>query len=384
MDVKDFDYELPEELIAQDPLPDRSSSRLMVMDIDSGKTAHRTFRDVIEYLEPGDCMVINDTKVIPARLLGVKEDTGAHVEILLLRRKQDDIWECLVKPGRKLKPGARVSFGEGLLKAEIVDTVDEGNRLVKFYYEGIFEEVLDRLGEMPLPPYIRHKLEDKNRYQTVYAEHEGSAAAPTAGLHFTKELLQQIQDKGIRILHVTLHVGLGTFRPVKVDKIEDHHMHSEFYIVPEETAELVNRTIAEGHRVISVGTTSTRTLESAAVLNPAYEKLQEEEEKGNKISARKEIIEGKERYVGEDGKIIPKYFLAPKSGWTEIFIYPGYEWKLIDALITNFHLPQSTLVMLVSALSSREKVLAAYREAVEQRYRFFSFGDACLFIRTKI
>lgn len=383
MDVKDFDYELPEELIAQDPLPDRSSSRLMVMDIDSGKTAHRTFRDVIEYLEPGDCMVINDTKVIPARLLGVKEDTGAHVEILLLRRKQDDIWECLVKPGRKLKPGARVSFGEGLLKAEIVDTVDEGNRLVKFYYEGIFEEVLDRLGEMPLPPYIRHKLEDKNRYQTVYAEHEGSAAAPTAGLHFTKELLQQIQDKGIRILHVTLHVGLGTFRPVKVDKIEDHHMHSEFYIVPEETAELVNRTIAEGHRVISVGTTSTRTLESAAVLNPAYEKLQEEEEKGNKISARKEIIEGKERYVGEDGKIIPKYLLAPKSGWTEIFIYPGYEWKLIDALITNFHLPQSTLVMLVSALSSREKVLAAYREAVEQRYRFFSFGDACLFIRTK-
>ena len=384
MDVKDFDYELPEELIAQDPLPDRSSSRLMVMDIDSGKTAHRTFRDVIEYLEPGDCMVINDTKVIPARLLGVKEDTGAHVEILLLRRKQDDIWECLVKPGRKLKPGARVSFGEGLLTAEIVDTVDEGNRRVKFYYEGIFEEVLDRLGEMPLPPYIRHKLEDKNRYQTVYAEHEGSAAAPTAGLHFTKELLQQIQDKGIRILHVTLHVGLGTFRPVKVDKIEDHHMHSEFYIVPEETAELVNRTIAEGHRVISVGTTSTRTLESAAVLNPAYEKLQEEEEKGNKISARKEIIEGKERYIGEDGKIIPKYLLAPKSGWTEIFIYPGYEWKLIDALITNFHLPQSTLVMLVSALSSREKVLAAYREAVEQRYRFFSFGDACLFVRTKI
>ena len=384
MDVKDFDYELPEELIAQDPLPDRSSSRLMVMDIDSGKTAHRTFRDVIEYLEPGDCMVINDTKVIPARLLGVKEDTGAHVEILLLRRKQDDIWECLVKPGRKLKPGARVSFGEGLLKAEIVDTVDEGNRLVKFYYGGIFEEVLDRLGEMPLPPYIRHKLEDKNRYQTVYAEHEGSAAAPTAGLHFTKELLQQIQDKGIRILHVTLHVGLGTFRPVKVDKIEDHHMHSEFYIVPEETAELVNQTIAEGHRVISVGTTSTRTLESAAVLNPAYEKLQEEEEKGNKISARKEIVEGKERYIGEDGKIIPKYLLAPKSGWTEIFIYPGYEWKLIDALITNFHLPQSTLVMLVSALSSREKVLAAYREAVEQRYRFFSFGDACLFIRTKI
>ena len=383
MDVKDFDYELPEELIAQDPLPDRSSSRLMVMDIDSGKTAHRTFRDVIEYLEPGDCMVINDTKVIPARLLGVKEDTGAHVEILLLRRKQDDIWECLVKPGRKLKPGARVSFGEGLLTAEIVDTVDEGNRLVKFYYEGIFEEVLDRLGEMPLPPYIRHKLEDKNRYQTVYAEHEGSAAAPTAGLHFTKELLQQIQDKGIRILHVTLHVGLGTFRPVKVDKIEDHHMHSEFYIVPEETAELVNRTIAEGHRVISVGTTSTRTLESAAVLNPAYEKLQEEEEKGNKISARKEIVEGKERYIGEDGKIIPKYLLAPKSGWTEIFIYPGYEWKLIDALITNFHLPQSTLVMLVSALSSREKVLAAYREAVEQRYRFFSFGDACLLIRTK-
>ena len=381
MDVKDFDYELPEELIAQDPLEDRSSSRLMVMDIDSGRVGHRHFRDIMEYLLPGDCLVINDTKVIPARLLGVKEDTGAHVEVLLLRRMQDDVWECLVKPGRKLRKGARVVFGEGLLRGEIQDVAEEGNRLIRFSYEGIFEEVLDRLGEMPLPPYIRHKLKDKNRYQTVYAEHEGSAAAPTAGLHFTKELLSEIEEKGVRILHVTLHVGLGTFRPVKVDKIEDHHMHSEFYIVPEETARAVNDTIAAGHRVICVGTTSTRTLESAAVCNPEYEQLEQALAEGGKPGFRKITAEGKERFQEETGRIVPKYILAPKSGWTEIFIYPGFEWKLLDALITNFHLPQSTLVMLVSALSSRERVLAAYREAVRERYRFFSFGDACLFMR---
>ena len=377
MDVKDFDYELPEELIAQDPLPDRSASRLMVIDIETGKLQHRHFRDILEYLEPGDCMVINDTKVIPARLLGVKEDTGAHVEVLLLRRMQDDVWECLVKPGKKLRVGARISFGDGLLRAEIVEIGEEGNRLIRFYYDGIFEEVLDRLGEMPLPPYIHHKLKDKGRYQTVYAEHEGSAAAPTAGLHFTKELLEEIKRKGIRIAHVTLHVGLGTFRPVKVDKIEEHHMHSEFYIVSEETAKLVNETIAQGHRVISVGTTSTRTLESAAVPNPEYEAGIGEN------TCKKVVREGKERLIRADGRIVPKYILKPTTGFTEIFIYPGYEWKLVDALITNFHLPQSTLVMLVSALSSREKVLSAYREAVAQKYRFFSFGDACLFIRGK-
>ena len=413
MDVKDFDYELPEELIAQDPLPDRSASRLMVIDIDTGALQHRHFRDITEYLEPGDCLVINDTKVIPARLLGVKEDTGAHAEVLLLRRMQDDVWECLVKPGKKLRVGTKISFGDGLLRAEIVEIGDEGNRLVKFFYDGIFEEVLDRLGEMPLPPYIRHKLQDKNRYQTVYAEHEGSAAAPTAGLHFTKELLKEIEEKGVHIAHVTLHVGLGTFRPVKVDKIEEHHMHSEFYIVPEETAKIVNETIASGHRIISVGTTSTRTLESAAKLNPEYEALlgradssaavkEPEKRPENTVEKaagkaaeqrtetgafdagnhyKKIIQEGKPRLIGADGRIVPKYILKPKSGFTEIFIYPGYEWKLIDALITNFHLPQSTLVMLVSALSSREKVLSAYREAVAEKYRFFSFGDACLFIR---
>ncbi|MDO4265382.1 MAG: tRNA preQ1(34) S-adenosylmethionine ribosyltransferase-isomerase QueA, partial [Eubacteriales bacterium] len=345
-----------------------------------GAVSHRHFYDIMDYLEPGDCLVINDTKVIPARLIGVKEDTGANVEILLLKRGEQDVWECLVKPGKKLKPGARVSFGDGLLRAEILDIVEEGNRLVRFYYEGIFEEVLDRLGEMPLPPYIHHKLKDRNRYQTVYAEHDGSAAAPTAGLHFTKELLSRIEEKGVRIAHVTLHVGLGTFRPVKAEHIEEHHMHSEFYIVTEETAALVNETIAAGHRIISVGTTSTRTLESAAVPNPDFTVLERTEKDGNS-SVKKEIIEGKERYIDCNGKIIPKYILKAQSGWTEIFIYPGYEWKLIDALITNFHLPQSTLVMLVSALSDREKVLAAYREAVRERYRFFSFGDACLFMR---
>ena len=379
MNVKDFDYELPEELIAQDPLEDRSSSKMMVIDIESGETEHRHFSDILEYLEEGDCLVLNDTKVIPARLLGVKPDTGAHVEILLLKRKADDIWECLVKPGKKLKKGAIAEFGEGLLKAEILDTVEEGNRLVKFTYEGIFEEVLDKLGEMPLPPYIKHKLEDKNRYQTVYAKHEGSAAAPTAGLHFTKELLEKISDKGINIANVTLHVGLGTFRPVKAETIEEHHMHSEFYMVSEETAELINRTMREGHRVIAVGTTSTRTLESAAVLNPEYEAI----EKGKKDGLKKIETEGKIRYADKDGNIIPKYILEEKSGWTEIFIYPGYEWKLIDALITNFHLPQSTLVMLVSALAGRENVLNAYKKAVEERYRFFSFGDCCLFQRKR-
>ena len=362
MDVKDFDYELPEELIAQDPLTDRSSSRLMLLDKDTGAIEHRHFRDIIDYLEPGDCLVINDTKVIPARLLGVKEDTGAHAEILLLTRKTDNVWECLVRPGKKLREGARVVFGNGELRAEILGTVNEGNRLVRFEYQGIFEEVLDRLGEMPLPPYIKHKLEDKDRYQTVYAKNEGSAAAPTAGLHFTNELLSEIEDKGINIARVTLHVGLGTFRPVKADKIEDHHMHSEFYIVNKETAELINRTMESGHKIISVGTTSTRTLESAAVLNPEFEKLSSEgarvENAGTSldkegkdgsmdISRIEDQVNKKKYIIGADGRIIPKYILKAQSAWTSIFIYPGYEWKLVDELITNFHLPQSTLIMLV-------------------------------------
>lgn len=382
MDVKDFDYELPEELIAQDPLLDRSASRLMTVDIDTGALSHRHFRDILSDLMPGDCLVINDTKVIPARLLGVKEDTGAHVEILLLRRRAADVWECLVKPGKKLRQGARVVFGEGLLKAEIIDTVDDGNRLVRFEYEGIFEEVLDRLGEMPLPPYITHRLADKNRYQTVYAVHEGSAAAPTAGLHFTKELLAEIEKKGVRIARLTLHVGLGTFRPVKVEKLEEHHMHSEFYLVPEEAANMVNEAVREGHRVIAVGTTSTRTMESAAVKNPAYESAAAAYEKDpNGCGYRKFLREGRTAFMDQEGHVIPAYLLAPKTGWTDIFIYPGYQWKLVDALITNFHLPQSTLIMLVSALCGREHVLAAYQEAVKKRYRFFSFGDACFFTR---
>ena len=391
MDVKDFDYELPEELIAQDPLTDRSSSRLMLLDKDTGAIEHRHFRDIIDYLEPGDCLVINDTKVIPARLLGVKEDTGAHAEILLLTRKTDNVWECLVRPGKKLREGARVVFGNGELRAEILGTVNEGNRLVRFEYQGIFEEVLDRLGEMPLPPYIKHKLEDKDRYQTVYAKNEGSAAAPTAGLHFTNELLSEIEDKGINIARVTLHVGLGTFRPVKADKIEDHHMHSEFYIVNKETAELINRTMESGHKIISVGTTSTRTLESAAVLNPEFEKLSSEgarvENAGTSldkegkdgsmdISRIEDQVNKKKYIIGADGRIIPKYILKAQSAWTSIFIYPGYEWKLVDELITNFHLPQSTLIMLVSSLCGRTNILNAYKEAVRERYRFFSFGDA--------
>ena len=337
MKTSDFNFDLPQELIAQDPLEDRSSSRLMVLNKENGEITHRIFHDITEYLHPGDCLVINDTKVIPARLIGTKEDTGAHIEILLLKRKENDVWETLVKPGKKCRPGARVVFGNGELKAEIVDVLEDGNRLVHFEYEGIFEEVLDRLGQMPLPPYITHKLQDKNRYQTVYAKYEGSAAAPTAGLHFTKELLKQIEDMGVNIARVTLHVGLGTFRPVKVENVLEHHMHSEFYRIEEEDAELINETKKNGGRVISVGTTSTRTLESVAE---------------------------------EDGT------LHAKSGWTDIFIYPGYKFKVIDGLITNFHLPESTLLMLVSALAGREHILNAYNIAVKERYRFFSFGDA--------
>lgn len=339
MDVKDFYYDLPEELIAQDPLEKRSNSRLMVLDKKSGDVYHRHFYDIKEYLKPGDCLVVNNTKVIPARLYGSRENTGGKVEILLLKRVSDDVWETLVKPGKKARVGDRIEFGEGLLKAEIIDVVEEGNRLVRFEYEGIFEEILDQLGQMPLPPYITHELKDKDRYQTVYAKYEGSAAAPTAGLHFTKELLQEIKDMGVNIAEVTLHVGLGTFRPVKVENVLDHHMHSEFYMISQEAADMINATKDNGGRVISVGTTSTRTLESAA---------------------------------DENGR------LTEKSGWTEIFIYPGYKFKVIDALITNFHLPESTLVMLVSALAGREHVLAAYAKAVEEKYRFFSFGDAML------
>ena len=341
MDVKDFYYDLPQELIAQDPLEDRSSSRLMVLDKITGEVEHRHFKDIIEYLRPGDCLVINNTKVIPARLYGVKEGTEAKIEILLLKRKENDIWETLVKPGKKCKIGTKIVFGEGILTGEVVDIVEEGNRLIQFHYEGIFEEILDRLGQMPLPPYITHQLEDKNRYQTVYATHTGSAAAPTAGLHFTPELLEEIKAEGVEIAHVTLHVGLGTFRPVKADDILDHHMHSEFYRIEASEAEKINRAKESGYRVICVGTTSCRTVESAA---------------------------------DENGK------LKECSGWTEIFIYPGYKFKVLDCLITNFHLPESTLIMLVSALAGREHVLAAYEEAVKERYRFFSFGDA-MFIK---
>ena len=337
MDVKDFYFDLPQELIAQDPLEDRSASRLLVLDKDTGEIQHRIFKDIVSYLRKGDCLVINDTKVIPARLYGVKEGTQAKIEVLLLKRREKDVWEVLVKPGKKARPGAVIQFGEGLLTGTVIDVVEEGNRLIRFSYEGIFEEILDQLGQMPLPPYITHQLKDKHRYQTVYAKHEGSAAAPTAGLHFTEELLKQIEDKGVKIAHVTLHVGLGTFRPVKVENVQDHHMHSEFYIVEPEEAEKINRTKQEGGRVICVGTTSCRTIESAA---------------------------------GEDG------VLKAGSGWTDIFIYPGYRFKILDALITNFHLPESTLVMLVSALAGREHVLAAYEEAIRERYRFFSFGDA--------
>ncbi len=339
MDVKDFYYDLPEELIAQDPLEDRSSSRLMVLDKNTGAIQHKIFRDILEYLNPGDCLVLNNTKVIPARLFGVKEGTEAKIEILLLKRRENDIWETLVKPGKKAKPGTKISFGDGILKGEVLDVVEDGNRLIQFSYEGIFEEILDQLGQMPLPPYITHQLTDKKRYQTVYAKYDGSAAAPTAGLHFTKELLEAVKEKGVDIAEVTLHVGLGTFRPVKVDNILDHHMHSEYYMISQEAADKINHAKESGHRVIAVGTTSTRTMEAAA---------------------------------DENGK------LHECSGWTEIFVYPGYQFKVIDALITNFHLPESTLVMLVSALAGRDHILAAYEEAVRERYRFFSFGDAML------
>ena len=337
MDVKDFYYDLPQELIAQDPLEDRSASRLLVLDKETGEVEHRVFKDILSYLKAGDCLVINDTKVIPARLIGSREGTNAKIEVLLLKRRENDIWETLVKPGKKAKPGTVICFGDGLLKGTVIDVVEEGNRLIQFSYDGIFEEILDRLGQMPLPPYITHQLQDKNRYQTVYAKHEGSAAAPTAGLHFTKELLQEIEDKGVKLAHVTLHVGLGTFRPVKVENVLDHHMHSEFYMVEESEAEKINQTKRDGGRVICVGTTSCRTIESAS---------------------------------DENG------ILKAGSGWTDIFIYPGYQFKILDCLITNFHLPESTLVMLVSALAGREHVLAAYEEAVKERYRFFSFGDA--------
>lgn len=341
MKTSDFYFDLPEELIAQDPLEDRTGSRLLVLDKESGETEHHVFRDILDMVGPGDCMVLNNTKVIPARLYGSKEDTGAGVEILLLKRLEKDVWECLVKPGKKCKPGARIVFGDGRLKAEIMETKEDGNRLIAFEYDGIWEEVLDALGEMPLPPYITHKLQDKSRYQTVYAKYEGSAAAPTAGLHFTRELLMQIEAKGVKIAYVTLHVGLGTFRPVKVEDVTNHHMHSEYYEVTEETARIVNETKAAGGRIICVGTTSCRTVESAST---------------------------------EDG------VLHAGTGNTEIFIYPGYKFKVLDALITNFHLPESTLVMLVSALAGKEHVLDAYEEAIKEKYRFFSFGDA-MFVR---
>lgn len=339
MNLHDFYYHLPQELIAQDPLADRSASRLLLLDRKTGETRHSVFREIVDFLRPGDCLVLNDTKVIPARLIGSKIGTDAKIEVLLLKRREERVWETLVKPGRKARPGAKIRFGEGLLEGEVLDVVEDGNRLVRFSYDGIFEEILDRLGQMPLPPYITHQLADKNRYQTVYAKHDGSAAAPTAGLHFTQELLEEIREKGVRIAHVTLHVGLGTFRPVKVEHIEEHHMHSEYYRVEEEEARLVNETKAQGGRVIAVGTTSCRTLESAA---------------------------------GADG------ILRAGSGWTDIFIYPGYEFRVIDGLITNFHLPESTLLMLVSAFAGRESIMAAYEEAVRERYRFFSFGDAML------
>lgn len=337
MKRQDFYYELPEELIAQDPLEDRSSSRLLVLDKEFGAVSHHVFKEITDYLHKGDCLVINDTKVIPARLIGSKVGTEAKIEVLLLKRKENNIWETLVKPGKKARVGTKISFGEGLLVGEVIDVVEEGNRLIQFSYEGIFEEILDQLGQMPLPPYITHQLKDRERYNTVYAAHEGSAAAPTAGLHFTPELLQKIEEKGVDIARVTLHVGLGTFRPVKVDEITDHHMHSEFYQIDEEAAEKINRAHDGGGRVICVGTTSCRTIESAA------------DENGH---------------------------LKACSGWTEIFIYPGYQFKVLDCLITNFHLPESTLIMLVSALAGREHVMEAYEEAVKERYRFFSFGDA--------
>lgn len=337
----DFYFELPEELIAQDPLADRSGSRMLMLDKTDGRIEHHIFKEIVDYLRPGDCLVLNNTKVLPARLSGRRENTGGAIEVLLLKRKGDDVWETLVKPGRKAKPGTRILFGDGCLQAEVLDVVEDGNRLIRFFYEGIFEEVLDRLGEMPLPPYITHKLADKSRYQTVYAKYEGSAAAPTAGLHFTEELLKKVQERGVQTAYVTLHVGLGTFRPVKEENLLNHHMHSEFYQVTQEAADTINSTKQAGGRVLCVGTTSCRTVESAA---------------------------------GDDGRVLAG------SGDTEIFIYPGYQFKVLDNLITNFHLPESTLIMLVSALAGRGHVLSAYQEAVREQYRFFSFGDA-MFIK---
>ena len=337
----DFYYNLPEELIAQDPLPDRSSSRLLSLDRKTGETGHHSFKEIPQFLRPGDCLVLNNTKVIPARLMGHKEGTGAAIEVLLLKRKDKDKWETLVKPGKKARPGANIVFGDGLLKGRVLEVLEEGNRLIEFTYDGIFEEVLDQLGEMPLPPYITHKLKDRNRYQTVYARYEGSAAAPTAGLHFTPGLLSEIEEMGVRLAYVTLHVGLGTFRPVKEENVLDHHMHSESYEITKEAAEVINETKKDGGRVICVGTTSCRTIESSA---------------------------------DENG------IVHPGSGNTEIFIYPGYRFKVLDGLITNFHLPESTLIMLVSALAGRERVLNAYKEAVDCRYRFFSFGDAMIIL----
>lgn len=355
MDVKDFYYELPQELIAQDPLEDRSSSRLLVLHKEDGRLEHTDFKHILEYLNPGDCLVLNNTKVIPARLFGEREGTQAKIEVLLLKRKENDVWETLVRPGKKAKPGARILFGGGLLAGEVLEIVEDGNRLIKFTYEGVFEEILDRLGQMPLPPYITHQLQDKNRYQTVYAKEEGSAAAPTAGLHFTPELLEEIRAKGISIAEVTLHVGLGTFRPVKVSQVKDHHMHSEFYQMDEISAKTINAAKQRGGRVVCVGTTSCRTVESVAKC------LREEREQGHAICQEGDVVQ-------------------PGSGWTDIFIYPGYQFQVLDGLITNFHLPESTLVMLVSAFAGREHVLGAYQAAVEERYRFFSFGDAMLII----
>ena len=341
MKTSDFYYDLPQELIAQEPLKDRSSSRLLVLHRDSGEIEHKIFKDITGYLKKGDCLVINDTKVMPARLIGARKNTGARVEILLLVRKDLDTWEVLTYPGKKAKPGDIITFGDGRLEAEILEVIEGGNRIVKFHYDGVFETILDELGEMPLPPYITHKLEDKSRYQTVYAVHEGSAAAPTAGLHFTKELLEEIKNMGVEIAHVTLHVGLGTFRPVKVEDVTNHEMHSEYYVVEKEEADKINNARKNGGRIISVGTTSTRTLESV---------------------------------TDENGVV------QPGSGWTKIFIYPGYKFKAVDCLITNFHLPESTLIMLVAALVGKDKILDTYRIAVEEKYRFFSFGDAMFIV----
>ena len=341
MKTSDFYYDLPKELIAQDPLEDRSSSRLLVLHRKFGRVEHRVFTDIVEYLKPGDCLVRNNTKVIPARLYGTRVDTGATIELLLLKRMENDVWETLVKPGKKARQGAVISFGDGILTGEIIDVKEDGNRLIQFRYEGIFEEILDQLGQMPLPPYITHTLKDKNRYQTVYAKYEGSAAAPTAGLHFTEELFQKLEEKGVLVANVTLHVGLGTFRPVKVDDVSKHHMHTEFYQVTKEEADKINKAKQAGGRIVCVGTTSCRTIESAA---------------------------------DENG------VLKPGQGDTDIFIYPGYSFKMMDVLITNFHLPESTLLMLVSALAGKEQVMRVYEEAVQERYRFFSFGDAMIIL----